>query len=82
MGFSMVTKKSDDKKDFKFTKFEKARLIGSRALQISQGAPFLMKFSKKELEKMGYDVIEIARREFEAGVLPIEIKRRLPHMQD
>ena len=82
MGYSMVTKKSQKNQDQKFTKFERARLIGSRALQISEGAPFLMKITKKELEKIGYDCIEIARKEFEAGVLPISIKRILPHMQD
>ena len=78
----MVTKKSQKDQDQKFTKFERARLIGSRALQISEGAPFLMKITKKELERLGYDPIEIARKEFNAGVLPISIKRILPHMQD
>lgn len=78
----MATKKSQEKQNQKFTKFERARLIGSRALQISQGAPFLLKFTKKDLEAIGYDPIEIARKEFEAGVLPIDIKRVLPHMQD
>lgn len=73
-----MSKKEESKE--RLTKFEKARLIGSRALQISQGAPFLLKFSKKDLEKMNYDVIELAKKEFEAGVLPIEIKRVLPHM--
>ncbi len=82
MGYPMVTKKSQKDQDQKFTKFERARLIGSRALQISEGAPFLMKITKKELEKIGYDPIEIARKEFKAGVLPISIKRILPHMQD
>ena len=74
----MVKKKEEAKE--KLTKFEIARLIGSRALQISEGAPFLMKFTKKDLDSMNYDIIEIAKKEFEAGVLPIEIKRILPHM--
>ena len=43
----------------KFTKFEQARMIGSRALQISMGAPFLIKISEEELEKIGYSPIEI-----------------------
>ena len=38
-----------------------------------------MKFTKKELDSMNYDIIEIAKKEFEAGILPIEIKRVLPH---
>ena len=31
-----------------YTKYEKARMIGSRALQISMGAPFLVKMTPKE----------------------------------
>jgi len=62
----------------KFTKYEKARMIGSRALQISQGAPLLIKLSEKELEELKYNPVEIATKEFEAGVLPITIKRSLP----
>ncbi len=61
------------------TKYERARIIGSRALQLSQGAPMLIKLSKKELEEIKYDPIEIARREFEAGVIPIDVRRVLPH---
>ncbi len=61
------------------TKYERARIIGSRALQLSQGAPMLIKLSKKELEEIKYDPIEIARREFETGVIPIDVKRVLPH---
>lgn len=74
----MVSKK-ENKDSIKLTKFERARLIGSRALQISQGAPFLLKFSKKELKELSYDPIRIAKKEFESGVLPIEVKRVLPH---
>ena len=59
----------------KHTKFEMARLIGSRALQISMGAPFLVKLSEKDLEKIGYNPIEIAKLEYKADVLPIAIRR-------
>jgi DNA-directed RNA polymerase subunit K/omega len=62
----------------KYTKYETARMIGSRALQISMGAPFLVKLSEKDLEAIGYNPIEIAKREFEAGVLPITVRRPLP----
>ncbi|MEM3154351.1 MAG: DNA-directed RNA polymerase subunit K [Candidatus Woesearchaeota archaeon] len=62
----------------KHTKYEIARMIGSRALQISMGAPFLVKLSEKDLEAIGYNPIEIAKREYEAGVLPITVKRPLP----
>lgn len=68
-------------KEESYTKFEKARLIGSRALQISQGAPILIKLSKKELEELKYNPVNIAKKEFEAGILNIEIKRRLPHQR-
>lgn len=61
-----------------FTRFEKARIIGSRALQISDGAPILIKLSQKELEELKYNPIEIAKKEFEAGVIPITVKRNLP----
>jgi DNA-directed RNA polymerase subunit K/omega len=62
-----------------FTKYEKARMIGSRALQLSMGAPFLVKLSPKELEDLKFNPIEIAKKEFEAGVIPIGVKRTLPH---
>ena len=61
-----------------FTKYEKARMLGSRALQIAQGAPFMVKLSKKDLEEIRYNPIEIAKKEFKAGVLPITVKRPLP----
>ncbi|MBU0459883.1 MAG: DNA-directed RNA polymerase subunit K [Nanoarchaeota archaeon] len=60
---------------FKYTKYEKARMIGSRALQISMGAPFLVKLSEQELEKISYNPIEIALLEFNEEVLPITVKR-------
>ncbi len=62
----------------KYTKYEVARMIGSRALQISMGAPFLVKLSEKELEKIGYNPIEIAKMEYEKDLLPITVRRPLP----
>ncbi len=62
-----------------YTKYERARIIGSRALQLSQGAPMLLKLSKKELEALKYNPVEIAKREFDAGVIPLDVKRILPH---
>jgi len=58
-----------------YTRFEKARMIGSRALQLSMGAPFLIKLSPEELEKLRYDPIEVAELEFNENVLPITVKR-------
>ena len=64
--------------EINFTKYEKARMIGSRALQIAMGAPFLIKLEEKDLRKISYNPIEIAKLEFEKGVIPITVKRPLP----
>lgn len=57
----------------KLTRFEKARIVGARALQISMGAPILVEPSE------GYSSpIDIALKELEAGILPITIRRTLP----
>ncbi len=61
-----------------FTKYEKARMIGSRALQLAMGAPFLVKLSEKDLETLRFNPIEIAKIEFEKDVLPITVKRPMP----
>ncbi len=61
--------------EMQYTKYEKARMIGSRALQLSMGAPFLVPLSDEELKAINYEPIEIALREFEAGVLPITVVR-------
>lgn len=65
--------------DEECTKFEKARLIGSRALQISMGAPFMIKLTPKQIEELQYNPVNVAKLEFEQGVLPISVKRVLPH---
>ncbi len=62
----------------KFTKFEEARVIGARALQISMGAPLLIKSEKEVFESITYSPIELAKLEFKKNVLPITIKRPLP----
>lgn len=62
----------------KYTTFEKARIIGARALQISMGAPFGVKFTKKDLEEMRFNPVEIAKREFAAGKVPITVRRNIP----
>ncbi len=61
-----------------YSKYEKARLIGSRALQISMGAPFLIKLSEKELEEINFNPIIIATKELEADALPITVARPMP----
>lgn len=62
----------------KLTKYEKARLVGARALQISMGAPLLFELKEEDLEKINYNPIEIAKMELEKGILPITIKRPMP----
>lgn len=54
----------------KYTRFEKARIIGARALQISLGAPVLI-----DIPEGTIDPIEIARTEFDRHVIPIDVKR-------
>lgn len=59
----------------KYNKYERARIIGARALQLSMGAPFLLKLKPKELELMNFDTLEIAKREFREGLIPISVRR-------
>ena len=66
------------KKNLKYTKYEKARMVGSRALQLSMGAPFLLKLTGDDLKKINYNLVKIALMEFETGIIPITIKRPLP----
>ena len=69
-----MAKKKEDKK---LTKYEKARILGSRALQISMGAPYLVKLTKKQLEELKYNPLEIAKLELEKGLIPIDVVRPL-----
>jgi len=57
----------------KLTRFEKARVVGARALQISMGAPILV-----EVSEGAGSPIEIALKELESDVLPMTIRRTLP----
>ena len=59
----------------KYTKYEKARIIGTRALQIASGAPFLVKLTEEDLERVRYSPKRIAELEFEKGIIPITVKR-------
>ena len=72
----MEASKVIDTKDY--TKYEKARVIGARSLQIGMGAPFLVKLSEKQLEEVNYNPINIAKLEFAANVIPINIVRHMP----
>ncbi len=57
----------------KLTRFERARIAGARALQVSLGAPILV-----ELPPKMSDPIDIALAEIKAGILPMTIRRTLP----
>jgi len=73
---------ADEKIKDKFTKYETARILGARALQIAMNAPLLIKLSKEELEKIKYDALKIAEIEFESDVLPISVKRPFPQRKE
>lgn len=57
----------------RLTRYEKARIIGARALQIAMGAPILVQVPEGEV-----DPIKIATLELEKGVLPLTVRRKLP----
>ena len=66
--------KGENRKTSKFmTKYEKARVLGTRALQISMNAPVFVDVSSKT------DPLEIAMMELKAGKIPFIIRRRLPN---
>ncbi len=65
-----------------FTKYETARILGARALQISMNAPLLIKINKEDLEKINYDAIKIAEIELNSEILPISIKRPFPEKKE
>ena len=67
-----------EKEKSQFTKYEIARIIGARALQIAMDAPLLLKLSEEELKEMRYNSLEIAEKEFNEDVLPISISRPIP----
>ena len=52
----------------KYTRYERARIVGARALQVFMGAPVLIDTSLT-------DPLEIALEEMRLGVIPITVKR-------
>ncbi len=50
-----------------YTRFEEARILGARALQLAMGAPPLIK------PKKGERPLDVATREFEVGKIPITV---------
>ena len=65
-----------------FTRYEIARILGARALQIAMDVPLLLKICEQELKEMKYDALKIAEKEFNSGVLPISVKRPLPSKKE
>ena len=58
----------------RLTRFERARIIGLRALQLNLGAPPLIPLGEGEY----WDSLEIATRELKSGSLPLTLRRTLP----
>jgi len=58
------------------TRFEYARVLGARALQLSLGAPVLTSLPRG-LDKK--DTLNVAKRELEKGVVPMVVIRSLPN---
>jgi len=54
------------------TKYEKARLLGERAMEIAKGAPTLVDTGDMR------DPKKIAKKELKQGLIPFLIKRNLP----
>ncbi len=65
-------------KHTELTKYETARVLGARALQIAMNAPLLIKISQEDLEKIKFDALKIAETELKSDVLPISIKKPFP----
>ncbi len=53
-----------------YTRYERARIIGARALQISMGAPLLIRTD-------AIDPLQIAVEEFDQEAIPITVKRKV-----
>jgi DNA-directed RNA polymerase subunit K len=65
-----------------FSKYEMARILGARALQISMNAPLLIKIDKEDLEKVNYDALKIAEIELNSDILPISVNRPFPRRKE
>jgi len=55
------------------TKYERARVLGTRAMQISRNAPVMVELSAHET-----DPLVIAEKELREGKMPFVIRRYLP----
>jgi DNA-directed RNA polymerase subunit K len=62
----------------KFTRYEIARILGARSLQLAMDAPVLLKMSDQEKDEINFDTLRTAEKELVAEVLPITVRRPLP----
>lgn len=60
-----------------YTRFERARIVGARALQIAMGAPVLI-----ETKGPIANPVELAIEEYRRGMIPITVKRTVPPKQE
>ena len=65
-----------------FTRYERARILGARALQIAMNAPILVKMSNEDLEKINFDALKIAEVELDSEILPISVKKPFPRKKE
>lgn len=65
-----------------YTKYETARILGARALQIAMNAPLLIKITQEDLEKIKFDALKIAEVEFNSGILPISVNKPFPKKEE
>ncbi len=67
----MVEIKTNRDDPFNYNRFEKARIIGARALQIAMGAPIIIADVPEEFP----DPVRIAELEYNEGLVPITVHR-------
>ncbi len=65
-----------------FSKYEKARILGARGLQISMDAPLLLKMDNEAMTNLNFDPLKLAEAELNSGVLPISVKRPMPEKHE
>jgi len=56
-----------------YTRFERARIVGARALQLAMGAPVLL-----DINVEGMNPVDISLLEFKENVIPITVRRTVP----
>ncbi|MBU3923405.1 MAG: DNA-directed RNA polymerase subunit K [Nanoarchaeota archaeon] len=68
--------------NIEFSKYERARIIGARGLQISMDAPLLVDMDEGDLDAVNYDPLKIAEKELDSGVLPISVNKPMPKRRE